>query len=74
MGRVAGRLRQGGCPAARDLARDYWLTPTPERHIAYRAICHPMYDTRPIRDPAATARVPVPGVRSSLKELESDPD
>ena len=45
-----------GGPEARDLARDYWLTPTPERRIAYRAICHPMYYTRPIQDPGATAR------------------
>jgi pimeloyl-ACP methyl ester carboxylesterase len=45
-----------GGPAARDLARDYWLTPTPERRIAYRQTCHPMYYTQPIRDPDATAR------------------
>jgi pimeloyl-ACP methyl ester carboxylesterase len=47
--------RIGGMQA-RNLARDYWLAPTPERRIAYRAICHPMYYTRPIQDPAATAR------------------
>ena len=39
-----------GGPEARDLARDYWLTPTPERRIAYRTKCHPLYYTRPPSD------------------------
>lgn len=33
------------------LAQDYWLTPAPERRVAYREKCHPLYYTRPIRDP-----------------------
>ncbi len=45
-----------GGPEARDLARDYWLTPTPQRRVAYRAQCHPLYCTRPERDEQATAR------------------
>ena len=45
-----------GGPEARALAEAYWLTPTPERRIAYRAQCHPLYNTRPDPDPAAAAR------------------
>lgn len=47
--------RIGGAPARR-LAQDYWLTPTPERRLAYRAQCHPLYYTRPAPDPDALAR------------------
>ena len=45
-----------GGPAARALAEAYWLTPTPERRIAYRTHCHPLYNTRPVPDPDAVAR------------------
>jgi len=41
--------RVGG-PEARDLARAYWLTPTPELRIAYREKCHALYYTRPPSD------------------------
>ena len=47
--------RIGGVEAAR-LAEAYWLTPTPERRIAYREKCHPMYYTKPARDLSALAR------------------
>jgi pimeloyl-ACP methyl ester carboxylesterase len=45
-----------GGPEARQLAKDYWLTPTPERRLAYREKCHPLYYTRPLRDPDANMR------------------
>lgn len=45
-----------GGPEARQLAKDYWLTPTPERRLAYRQKNHPLYYTKPDRDPDATAR------------------
>jgi pimeloyl-ACP methyl ester carboxylesterase len=45
-----------GGPEARQLAKDYWLTPTPERRIAYRAKCHPLYYTKPARDSDANER------------------
>lgn len=38
------------------LAQDYWLTPAPERRVAYREKCHPLYYTRPIRDPDKLSR------------------
>jgi proline iminopeptidase len=41
---------------ARQLAEAYWLTPTPERRLAYREKCHPLYYTRGQRDPDAAAR------------------
>jgi len=47
-------------PEARDLARDYWLTPTPKRRIAYREKCHPLCYTPPQRDAQVTARVACP--------------
>ncbi len=47
--------RIGGSHARR-LAQDYWLTPTPERRVAYREKCHPLYYTWPARDPDAGAR------------------
>ena len=47
--------RIGGVEAAR-LAEAYWLTPTPERRLAYREKCHPMYYTKPPRDLDALAR------------------
>ena len=47
--------RIGGVEAAR-LAEAYWLTPTPERRIAYREKCHPLYYTQPVRDRDALAR------------------
>jgi pimeloyl-ACP methyl ester carboxylesterase len=45
-----------GGPEASQLAKDYWLTPTPERRLAYRQNCHPLYYTKPLRDPDANAR------------------
>jgi pimeloyl-ACP methyl ester carboxylesterase len=45
-----------GGPQARQIAQDYWLSPTPERRIVYREQCHPLYYTRPPRDPDAAAR------------------
>lgn len=47
--------RIGGAEARR-LAQDYWLSPTPEGRVAYRAHCHPLYYTRPAADPDAAAR------------------
>ena len=47
--------RIGGVEASR-LAEAYWLTPTPERRIAYREKCHPLYYTQPVRDRDALAR------------------
>ena len=41
---------------ARELAQAYWLTPTPERRVAYREKCHPLYYTRRVPDPDATER------------------
>lgn len=45
-----------GGPQARDLARNYWLTPTPEGRIAYREKCHPLYYTRPANDADSVER------------------
>jgi len=45
-----------GGPDARSLAEAYWLTPTPERRLAYREKCHPLYYTHGVRDPDAAAR------------------
>ena len=47
--------RIGGAQA-RQIAQDYWLSPTPERRVVYREQCHPLYYTRPARDPDAAAR------------------
>jgi len=47
--------RIGGAQARR-MAQDYWLTPTPESRVLYREKCHPLYYTRPIRDPDSSAR------------------
>lgn len=47
--------RIGGAEARR-LAEAYWLTPTPEGRVTYREKCHPLYYTRPARDPDAGAR------------------
>lgn len=47
--------RIGGAQA-RQIARDYWLSPTPERRVVYREQCHPLYYTRPASDPDASAR------------------
>ncbi|MCP5280167.1 MAG: alpha/beta hydrolase [Rhodoferax sp.] len=45
-----------GGPQARQIAQDYWLSPTPERRVVYREQCHPLYYTRPASDPDAAAR------------------
>jgi len=45
-----------GGPEARDLARAYWLTATPQRRIAYREKCHLLYYTRPAHDGENVAR------------------